>query len=238
MALPKINEVPTYTATIPSTGKKITYRPFLVKEQKILMIALESGDEEQVVQSIINTLKACIVDNVNVDKLATFDIEYLFTQVRAKSVGETSTIGLKCVECGEVTDVTVDISSIEMKVNTSATVIKLNDQYSLKMRYPNYKSMSEVSKIATEEKASITNTLYSIAVSCLDELMTEEDRIKFEDESHDDIEDFMGNLDPAQFDKVMEFVMNIPRLQKDVEYECSSCSHHNTYTLQGLGDFF
>lgn len=237
MALPKINDVPEYTTVVPSTGKKVTYRPFLVREQKVLMVALESGDEDQIIRAIVNTVGACYKD-VNVNKLATFDIEYLFTQLRAKSVGEHSKLSYKCSECETPNDIEVDLTTIEIKVDKSNTSIKLNELYTLKLRYPGHLLLSDISKTVTEEKSTITGTLYNIAAACLDELQTEDELIKFDDEKREDINEFLENLNTAQFDKVMEFVMNLPKLTKEVEFDCINCSHHNSFTLQGIGDFF
>ena len=99
MALPKLNDVPLYTMTVPSTGKQVKYRPFLVKEQKVLMLAGESQDKEQMLSSMLNTIESCIDDNINVKNLPTFDVDYLFTQIRAKSVGENANLMVKCSKC-------------------------------------------------------------------------------------------------------------------------------------------
>lgn len=239
MALPKINEVPHYKTSIPSTGQKISFRPFLVKEQKILLIAMESQDSQQIVDAIANTLKSCIVDNINIESLATFDIEYLFTQIRSKSVGEISNVRIKCVECGEFTEVGVNLSDIKVDVNVSLKTVKLNDQYILKLRYPGYASMGQIDQMRESgNKQTLTEALHKLAVACLDELQTEDDLIKFDDESEADIADFIDNLTSTQFDQIMAFAVNIPTMKHELEFDCDHCSTHNNHTLQGLGDFF
>ena len=141
MALPKINDVPKYTTTIPSNGKTIHYRPFLVKEQKVLLIALESQDQQNILRAMVDTLKACIDENVDFYNLATFDIEYLFTKIRSKSVGESSTISITCESCNEQTPVKVNLDDIKIDVPAKNKIIQLTDTAKLIMRYPSYMSV-------------------------------------------------------------------------------------------------
>ena len=115
MALPKLNDVPKYEITIPSTDKKVYFRPFLVKEQKVLLIALESQDEKQILQAVVDTIKACIYEDIEIDKLAIFDLEYIFLQIRGKSVGETADLIMKCRECNHENKVKVDLEEIKIK---------------------------------------------------------------------------------------------------------------------------
>lgn len=235
MALPKINEVPKYTTTIPSTGKKVTYRPFLVKEQKILLIAMESNDEQQIVQAIVNTIAACVEENINVKNLATFDVEYLFTQIRSKSVGETSTVKIKCTSCDEYTDIRINLDEIGVDIDKNAKRIELTESYILNMKYPSYDSMSDVSQ-ATD--ASFAMTIYNLITKCLDTLQTEEDQISFEDETQESIEEFIDSLNNDQYEKLVAYVLRLPKLKHDVEFDCDHCEHHNKVTLQGIQDFF
>ena len=174
MALPKLNDVPKYELTIPSIDKKIYFRPFLVKEQKVLMMALETQDDKQILKSITDTIEACLEDNINVKSLATFDVEYMFTQIRAKSVGETTDIMISCKNCETNNKVNIKLDEIKIEVNKEDQTIELNDTFTVKMRYPKYASMLNQESADT----SVTKVLYDLVMTCLDELRTEEEIIK------------------------------------------------------------
>ena len=236
MALPKLNDVPKYELVIPSTGKTVSFRPFLVKEQKVLLMALESQDDKQVLNAIVNTITACLYDNVKFDSLTTFDIEYLFTQIRAKSVGENSTVNLKCMECEELNEVVVPLDDIKVNITNTDKIVKINDQFSVEMKYPKYSAI--LLNTDNKESESFTESLYEMAIMCLGYLITEDERVNFDDEPRESIEGFLENLTASQFENIITFINNIPKLTHDIEYECSSCNHNNVITLQGIQDFF
>ena len=190
MALPKLNDVPKYELTIPSTDKKVYFRPFLVKEQKVLMMALETQDDKQILKSITDTIEACLEEDINVNTLATFDVEYMFTQIRAKSVGETTEILAECTHCNAQNKVKVKLDDIKIDVNKDDQIIKLNELYTIKMRYPKYTSM--ISK--DEGETSVTKVLYNLVMTCLDELRTENEIIKFDDEPESEVVSFIENI--------------------------------------------
>ena len=127
MALPKLNSTPKYEMKIPSTGETIRYRPFLIKEEKSMLIAAESGNNRTILLSLLDTLKACCDNEVNESKLSTFDIEYMFLQLRAKSVGETTKIGVKCGHCGHTNTIEINIEDIQIKAPISNKLVKLTD---------------------------------------------------------------------------------------------------------------
>lgn len=235
MALPVVNEVPRYTLTVPSTKKEIRYRPFLVKEQKILLIALESQDNAQILSSIVDTIKSCTDEDTDVSNLTTFDVEYMFTRIRAKSVGETSKIVVKCSECEEDNEYEVQLDTINIDVPDKIKKIELNDTYTLKLKYPMY---SHMTKTDLSENASAAETLYFLTLGCLDSLQSAEENFSFKDETKKDTEDFLDSLTSEQFNKIMEFVNNVPSLTHDINFSCTSCNHDNTYTLRGINDFF
>ena len=236
MPLPTVNEIPKYSLTIPSTKQEVRYRPFLVKEQKVLLIALESQDEKQILSSIVDTIKSCVVDPIDPLSLATFDVEYIFTRIRAKSAGETSNITIKCTECEIPNDYTVELDKIQIDVpKTDKNKIKLNEKYTLKLRYPIY---SHMVKGDLPENAGYSETLYYLTLGCLDSLQSEEENFNFADESKEDVENFLESLTNEQFDMIMEFVNNVPQLTHDINFKCTSCNHDNTHTLRGIQDFF
>ena len=233
MALPKINEFPNYQLTIPSTKQKISYRPFLVKEQKVLLIAMESQDQSQMLNAIVNTIDACVTSDIEVSQLATFDVEYIFTQIRSKSAGESAKVAIKCEECNEDTEVTVEIEGINIDTDKNKE-IKLTDEYTLTMRYPRWSSMIDID--ANQE--TLTDALYTLAICCLDTISNEEEQIRFDDETEEEKNSFLENLTGDQFKAVMEFVNDLPKLTKDVEFNCGKCNHSNNITLTGMNDFF
>jgi len=235
MALPKINDTPSYELTIPSTKQQIHYRPFLVKEQKILLMALETQDEKQILKAIVDTIVSCCEQPIDTRSLATFDIEYIFTQIRGKSVGETANVMMKCVKCEGETEVQIPLDDI--KIDTSFNnKIKLNDQYTLQMKFPTYEAIL----LAPEDKEgdSLAEAIYEMVIMCLDKLLTEEEAISFADESRADVEKFLESLNPEQFEKLIQFANNLPKLTHDVKYTCQECGHKNTGRLQGISDFF
>jgi hypothetical protein len=235
MALPQINDIPKYNLTIPSTGQEVTFKPFLVKEQKILLIALESGDDKQILRSIIDTVTSCILDKINVEKLATFDLEYIFTQIRSKSAGESTKLNLLCNKCEETTPTVVNLEEISINVDMKDKVIELNDKFTLVMRYPNYKG---VLLNMNGDDDSVTNAIFEMIIMCLDELRTEEEIIKFDDETRESIDAFVGGLTASQIEFVMNFVESLPKLEHDITFNCIHCNTVNEIKLQGLQDFF
>ena len=234
MALPKLNDVPKYELTIPSTDKKVYFRPFLVKEQKVLMMALETQDDKQILKSITDTIEACLEEDINVNTLATFDVEYMFTQIRAKSVGETTEILAECTHCNAQNKVKVKLDDIKIDVNKDDQIIKLNELYTIKMRYPKYTSMID----KDEGETSVTKVLYNLVMTCLDELRTENEIIKFDDEPESEVVSFIENITTDQFDMLLKFVNELPSLKHDIEFKCESCNEENKLTLKGIADFF
>ena len=235
MALPQLNSTPSYRITIPSLGKKTTFRPFLVKEQKALLIAYETQDKTDMVRAITRTIHACIEEPIE-ETLTTFDVDYLFTQIRAKSVGEVVDLSIKCEECNMANDISIELDDIQMSKETQSDIIKLTDEVSLKMRYPSYDDFLSNEKLL--ETDSMTESLMELIMVCLDSVLTEEERFSIKDESKEDVINFIDSMTSDQFERVTEFVQNMPAISKDVEFTCVSCKHENKRTLQGMDDFF
>ena len=234
MALPIINDTPKYTLTIPSTKKAITYRPFLVKEQKILLMALESQDQKQVLQAITDTIVSCVMEPIDINRLATFDVEYIFTQIRSKSVGETSTVNVRCEKCEDFNEVTIPLDDIFIDIPKDKNEIVITDQYTVIMRYPSYGKALE--NYDSNEK-SITGSLYNSVLLCLDKLKTKDELLPFDDETPEEIQKFLESLNNEQFEKLLVFVNELTILSHDVSFECK-CGHTTHHTLEGLADFF
>lgn len=235
MALPKLNSAPMYEMTIPSTGQNVTYRPFLVKEQKNLLIAFEAQNRRDIVRAIVRTIESCIEDDLD-GSLTTFDIDYMFTKIRAKSVGETSTITIPCDNCTERNEVSVELDTVEVKGEVFDQVIQITDDVSVKMKYPTYAEF--LSNQNLSDSPTITETLLQLIITCMDSVMTEEEHFSVKDEANEDIQTFLESMTSSQFEKISEFANNIPALCQDVEFTCSSCGTENNKTLRGLDDFF
>lgn len=233
MALPQLNDTLKYSLQIPSSKQKVSFRPFLVKEQKILLVALESQDETMILQSIVDTIKSCVYDEIHEKDLATFDVEYMFTQIRAKSVGETTNITLGCDKCEEPNEINISLTDIDIEL-TSSKLIELNDVYTLQMRYPSYKHMVELSNLT---ELTQTDQLLELCISCSEYILTEDEQISIQEEDKKEIVTFFESLNNEQFDKIVKFVMNLPKLKKDVEFTCSKCSEENKIAVEGLQSF-
>jgi hypothetical protein len=236
MALPKINDVPKYDLVIPSTKQSVKFRPFFVKEQKVLLMAMESQDQKQIVNAITDTIKSCLQTEIDFNRLTAFDLEYLFVQIRAKSVGERSNLSLKCQECDDLTSVVIDLEKITVNVPKTILAIKLNDTFTLKLRYPTHSAIMQ--NDALQDAKSATELLYQTIISCLDSLQSQNDNIKFDDEPRDEVAKFLEALTTPQFDQIASFVQSIPKLTHTVSFDCNHCKHHNDITLQGIRDFF
>lgn len=234
MALPKLNDVPKYDVIIPSTKQEIRFRPFLVKEQKILLMALETKDQKSILNAITDTLKSCIVDEININRLTSFDVEYLFTQIRAKSVGESTKIGFLCTECEAENEVNIKLDDITIDVPKKNMSVRLNDQYTIDMKYPTYMAM--LSEDVDSESG--VDQIYNTLILCLDKLRTDDDIIEFANESKEEIMSFIEQLSTAQFEKIMDFINSIPSLHHELNFDCTACGHKNKAVLQGINDFF
>jgi len=236
MALPKLNSAPKYALTIPSTGQEIYFRPFLVKEQKVLLIAYESKDRKQVVKAILDTVEACVEGEIDTRKLTTFDVDYLFTQIRGKSVGEKVDLRIKCTHCDQFNEVQVNIEEIEVPEVKGSKVIELNKDISIKLQYPSYYQFIRNPKILESE--SDTETIMEIIISCMESIQTEEENILLKDESREEIVRFLDSMTSEQFEKISAFVQEMPSMKKEVEFQCVSCSETSEVMLQGIDDFF
>ena len=238
MPLPKIN-TPTYELVLPSSGKKIKYRPFLVREEKILIMALETEDVKQITDSVIQILNSCILTKgVVITKLATFDIEYLFLNVRSKSVGETVEIILTCPDDNKTTVPTsIDIDSIKIKKDRKhKDTIKLDDNLSLKLKYPSMQQFIE-NNFEASDKNEVSNTLDMI-VSCMDVIFNEEESWPASESTKQELEDFVDQLNTKQFKMIENFFATMPKLTHTVKVKNPKTNVESTIVLEGLAAFF
>ena len=237
MPLPKIN-TPTYELTLPSNGKKIKYRPFLVREEKILIMALETEDQKQITAAIIQILTACIMTRgVKLNELATFDIEYLFLNVRSKSVGETISLNLICPDDEKTSvEVSIDLDSIKVKKDKSHTnIVKLDDNLSLKLKYPSMKQFIESNFEAGVE--TVSNTM-DVVISSIDMIYNEEESWNASESTKKELEDFIDQLNTKQFKLIENFFDTMPKLSHKVKVKNPKTDVESTVLLEGLAAFF
>jgi len=235
MALPKLNESPQYSMTIPSTNVKVKYRPYLVKEEKVLLLAMESQDPKQMLISIANVVNACIEGDVDVDRLTTFDIEYAFLKIRSKSVGEKSNLNVKCRECESVNEYSINIDEIRIQNVNKPKDIKLTDNISLKMKWPTYLSMGNIDY---SENSSSVDQMFEVLVNCIDSIKTDEESFRVAELDRQEVIDFIESMNSEQYMKLNTFVQTIPNLKHRIEFNCNECDHHNDIELNGIYDFF
>jgi len=238
MPLPRI-ATPIYELEIPSLKKKIRYRPFLVKEEKILIIALESEDSKQISNAVKNVISNCILSKgIKVDSLATFDIEYLFLNIRGKSVGETVDVLITCPDDG-VTQVPVSINLDEINVEINpdhCPDIKLDDSITLRMRYP---SMTEFIKNNFNSGDSISvDVTFDLIASCIDQIYSEEESWTGSDSTKKELLEFIEQLSSKQFKEVEKFFDTMPKLSHTIKIKNPKTDIESEVVLEGLSAFF
>jgi hypothetical protein len=238
MPLPKI-ATPIYELEIPSLKKKIRYRPFLVKEEKILIIALESEDSKQIANAVKNVISNCILSKgIKVEDLATFDIEYLFLNIRGKSVGETVDVLITCPDDGTTqvpTSINLDEINVEVDPKHSRD-IKLDDALTLRMRYP---SMTEFIKnnFDSGESVSVDDT-FDLIVSCIDQIYSEEESWAAGDSSKKELLEFVEQLSSKQFKEIEKFFDTMPKLSHTIKITNPNTKVESEVVLEGLSAFF
>jgi hypothetical protein len=241
MPLPKI-ATPIYELELPSSGKKIKYRPFLVKEEKVLILALESQDVKQITLAIKNVLKDCIqTRGVKVEDLPSFDIEYIFLNVRGKSVGEAIDLVITCSDDG-TTEVPVKIFVDEIKVEKSeehSAEIKLDDSIAIRMKYP---SLDQFIKnnfdFTAQESLSTIEKSFEIISSCIETIFTEDEAWAAADCTKKDLIEFIESMNADQFKKIEKFFETMPRLTHTFKVTNPNTKVENSVTLEGLTSFF
>jgi hypothetical protein len=236
MALPKLT-TPTYELEVPSTDEKIKYRPFLVKEEKILLIALESGEPEDIINAVKDIVTSCTFEKLNLGKMPMFDVEYIFLNIRAKSVGEVSNLRLKCPDDEETyADVEVDLSKVQVQVEKGhSPKIELTDEMGLVMAYPSIDSFSKtgITDITAENMLEVIS-------SCIHQVYDKKGEEVFDakDQSKKELTEFIESLNTTQFRAVQQFFDTMPKLKHVVTIENPNTKVKTDVVLQGLNDFF
>lgn len=237
MALPLVNETLKFSMTIPSTGQRVQYRPYLVKEEKILLQAFESKDTKMCLSAMIDTIKSCCIEAEDIDiaRLATFDIEYMFTQLRAKSVGETSTIIIRCKECDESNEYVIDLDSLQVEMPNGKPIVEVSKGISVEMSYPTYASIMTGDLLEAERDMS---SAIKVIANSIKSVLTEKERIDARDCTEKELVEFVESMTASQLKGLTEFLENMPALKQQAEFKCKKCGEHNELELKGLSDFF
>ena len=234
MALPKLNNGPQYEMAIPSSGKSVRYRPFLVKEQKALMLASESSDNKVMFRSVLDVLEQCVEDKIYQNQLTSFDVEYMFLQMRAKSVGESAEILIKCEECGADNPISINLEEIKVDVKNVDKKVQLTDDIALELNYPSYLDMIN-SGIGDGDLNA--DQMFEVMHSCVKYIETPDERIDIKDVDKKEVVEFIESMNSKQFEKIQEFISDIPRLSHTVKFDCKSCEHKNEITVEGISNF-
>ena len=240
MGLPTIT-VPQYELILPSSGKTIKYRPFLVKEEKILLIAMESEDTKQIVNATKEIIKNCIVgEDINVDTMPLFDIEYIFLNLRAKAKGEMIDLSYKCPKCEGTIPVSINVDNIKVIKNEKhSSTIKITDELGIVMKYPTIALQEKI----PEGKENI-ELLFDTMTTCIDYIYDKDTTYKCTDHTEAEMKTFLESLTDSQFQEISQFFDTQPKLQHEISLHCKNkvkkkeCGHKEKQTLEGLQSFF
>jgi hypothetical protein len=238
MPLPKIS-TPTYELELPSTGETIRYRPFLVKEEKLLVIALESEDTKQITTAIKTVIKNCIqTKNIKVESLPTFDIEYLFLNIRGKSVGEELDVNIICPDDGETqVPVKINLDDIQIQKNDEhSNRIKLDDNIMMEMKYPSLDQFIK-NNFDFDDKNAMDQS-FELIGSCIDKIYTEEEVWSASDVTKKELSEFLESMNSSQFKDIEKFFETMPKLSHTIKVTNPNTKVESEVVLEGLASFF
>jgi len=230
MALPKL-ETPTYELTLPSTETKVRFRPFLVKEHKILL-TMSEADNNEVARIIRELVDVCTFKALKIKELPHFDIEYIFMHLRAKSISETVEVIVNC-ECGEKINTTFSIEDLKVvKPEGHSNKIMVNDEIGIELKYPNIDDVVGIYDTGDNQK------VIDLIIKSIKAVYNQEEYWPAEDQTKEELEEFIFSLTKTQFDKLEEFFVTSPKIVQTIECDCPKCSKHNVSRLEGLQNFF
>ena len=238
MSLPKIN-APEYRLNVPSTDEEITYRPFLVKEEKLLLIAQETGTDKATYTAIKNIIKNCCAGSLDIDKMPLFDMEYIFLNIRAKSVGEVAELKITCPDDEKTqVDVEVDLTKVKVQMDEKHDArIQLTDDIGLLMCYPTLGTVGYATS-AKDDSESNAKALFEMIGNCMYQIWQGEETFDCMDYSHKDKMAFLESLTHTQFEKVQQFFDTMPTLKHRIDITNPNTNVKSTVTLAGMNDFF
>jgi len=236
MSLP-LQSTPIYKMTIPSTDKVVSFRPFLVKEEKALLLSQQSEDIDVMISTLTDIIGNCVKEKIDVESLAIFDIEYMFTQIRAKSVGEVVPLIFTCAHCKEENNkvkLDIDLTGIPLvKDPNHSKKISLFDNVGVIMKYPNLDTLKK-----SEGKTEDIDAIIEVVIDCIESIYTDDQIFHAKDQTREELNEFVMNLTKEQFDKLENFFVTVPRFKQEIEYDCPACGAHNKTVLEGPASFF
>lgn len=243
MPLPKL-DVPTYEIKLISTGAPVRFRPFLVKEQKLFLMASESEDAKEVIGTIRQVLKNCVIDEIDIDSLPTFDLEFLFMNLRARSVEEVVELKYKCnnviksetgedKRCSGTVDFKLNLLEIQPTLNPNHKKdIKLTDNVGVCLKYPTFDMMQKYDNIDENE------IMMNVLVDCIDYIYDKEQMYYAKDSTRKELEEFIDNLQQKELEKFKDFFETLPEVKKEVHFKCVKCDYEEDITIKGIQNFF
>jgi len=240
MALP-MNAAPKYKLVLPSTKESYFFKPFLVKQEKALLLAMQSEDASVMVRTLSEVIDECFDGKIDTANIAMFDLEYIFSQIRAKSVGEIVTLTIRCEKCDEENEkakvnINLNIADIEVEFPEGQTTdIPLWEGVGVIMKYPSVKVMEQMEKI---KDPNDPDAMYAIISACMDMIYTEDETFPIEKATDKEVKDFLDNLTNEQFKRIQAFFENMPKLSKTINYSCPECGHAHEKKIEGLNSFF
>lgn len=243
MALPKI-DVPIYEVEVPSSKKTIRFRPFTVKEEKLFLMSSQSDDSATILKTIIQVLNNCILDDIDVESMPLFDLEYLFLNLRARSIGEVVELSYRCNN--EITDadgqskkcnnvVNIDVNLLEIKPNENHSgdnKISLSDKLGVVMKYPSLKLLE------TNDRRDEFEVVIDLIVQCIDYIYDDENIYYAKDSTKEELMEFLDSLQTKDLEKIKQFFESLPKIEKDIEFSCKKCGYHENIKLEGIQNFF
>ena len=236
MALPKLG-YPTYELELPSTGKTVKYRPFLVKEEKVLLLALESQDEKQVTNAVKDLLKNCVISRIKVEQLPSFDLEFLFLKIRAASIGEEITLTVTCLDDNETkVEAKININEIEVsKPEGHDSKIMFDDKTGIVMKYPSMKQFVDREFLQKDMK---TEEVYDFIADSIDQIFDEDEVYDSTTTTKKEFRTFVDGLTTKQFEKIQQFYTTCPKLSHTFKVVNPNTGKDSEYTIEGLQSFF
>ena len=234
MALPVL-DTPKHSCVLPSSGETVTYRPFLVGEQKVLLVAQESENTNEQISEMIRLIDICC-DDIVAEDLATIDLEYLFLQLRIKSVGETADVQMECEHCNAANKVTVELEQtiVEEPEISVDHVVKITETISIDLRVPSYQIVNSVNLNNSEDP----KVIFEVVSKCINSIIDGDEIHTRDDFSEKELMDFLDSMSMDMFEKVQAFFINVQKLKINGSYDCEACGKNNSYELVGIGNFF
>ena len=245
MALPKI-DVPVYETKLVSTGKTVKFRPFLVKEQKLFLMAAQSNEEKETIDVVKQVLNNCILSDVNIEELPLFDVEHLFLQLRARSVGEVVNLKYNCNNvvsndkgddkvCNSTVKFDLNILEIQPTIDSEhKTKIELSDKLGIVMKYPTLDMIDNSKKIKKEE----VEVVMDIIIKCIDYIYDKDNIYYAKDFNKDELMEFLESMQQEDLEKLQKFFFTMPKISKQLDFKCGKCGYEEKIVVEGLQNFF